>query len=45
MRRLDDACPFASLLLCNLFMELLHFRPVHFGTEMVLGMVTVVKPE
>ena len=45
MRRLDDSRPFPSLLFRNLSMQLLHFRPVQFGTEMVFRVVTVVEPE
>lgn len=43
--RLNYSSPFPALLFCNLFMQLLHFRPMQFGTKMVLRVVPVVKPE
>ena len=45
VRRLDNSSPFPSLLFCNLLMQLFHFRPVQFRTEMMLGVVPVVEPE
>jgi hypothetical protein len=45
VRRLDHASPFSLLLFCNLLMQLLHFRPMQFGTKVVLRMVPVVEPE
>ena len=45
MRRRDDAHPLPALLLGDLAMELVHFRPVHFGPEMMLGVVTVIEPK
>ena len=45
MRRLDDSSSFPSLLFRDLPMELFHLRPMQLRTEMVLGVVPVVKPE
>jgi hypothetical protein len=45
MRRLDHADTGGFLIGGNLAMEFLHLRPMHLGTEMVLGMVAVVEPE
>ena len=45
MGRFDDTRPFSPLLFCYLLMELVHFRPVQFGTEMVLRMIPIVKPK
>jgi hypothetical protein len=45
VRRFDhpDAC--LLLLLGNLAMKLFHLGPMQFGSEMVLGVVTVVEPD
>ena len=40
---IDDADAFLFLHLGDLPLELFHFRPMHFGTEMMLGVVAVVE--
>src|SRR5206468_10951607 len=45
MRALDRADAFLFLQIGNALPERFHFRPVHFGPEMVLGMIAVVEEE
>src|SRR5881394_2432695 len=43
MGMIDDADAFPFLQLGDLPLELFHFRPMHFRTEMMLGVVAVVE--
>ena len=43
MRVIDDADAFLFLQIGDLAMEPFHFRPVHFRTEMMFGVVAVVE--
>src|SRR6266850_4434160 len=45
MRALDCTNAFLLLHLFDALMKFFHLRPMHFGTEMVLGMVTVVEKQ
>jgi hypothetical protein len=45
MRRFNDPSSFSPLLFGNLLMQLLHFRPVQFGSEMMFRVIPVVEPE
>ena len=45
MRAVNNAYAFLFLQLGNLPLELLHFRPVHLGPEMMLRVITVVEEE
>ena len=43
MGMIDDADAFPFLQLGDLPLELFHFRPMHFRTEMMFGMVAIVE--
>ncbi len=45
MRALDRADAFLFLQIGNALPERFHFRPVHFGPEMVLGVIAVIEEE
>ena len=45
MRALDRADAFLFLQIGDALPELFHFRPVHFGPEMMLGVIAVVEEE
>ncbi len=45
MRALDRADTFLFLQVFDALMEFFHLRPMHFGPEMVLGMVAVVEKQ
>src|SRR5437899_12599052 len=45
MRALDCTDAFLFLYLFDGLMKSFHLRPMHFGAEMVLGMVTVVEKQ
>jgi hypothetical protein len=45
VRRLDHPNPFSTLSLGNLIVQLFHLRPMQLRPKMVLGVVSVVKPE
>ena len=45
MRALDCADAFLFLHLFDALMKFFHLRPMHFGPEMVLGMVAVVEKQ
>src|SRR5205807_8974892 len=45
VRRFDDAHTGGALLIDDRIAKLLHTRPMHFGTEMMLGVIAVEEPD